>query len=123
MDPNALATRLAAGRIVLGTGLAFLPDRLTGPWVGGAEALRPGAQVLGPAMGSRDLAIGLGTLTAVRRGSGARPWLLASAAGDVADLLATLRNRSDLPFLGVAGVAFMAATSAALNAYLATALD
>ena len=43
------------------------------------------------------MALGLGTLGALRKGGPLRPWLLGATLADVTDLVATVRNRSAIP--------------------------
>jgi hypothetical protein len=117
VDPRALAKQHALGRIAIGTALTGAPRLAARPWIGGA-ASAPGTQVVGAAMGARDVAIGLGALRALRARRGARPWIQAAVLADTVDLLATLRSRDDLPALGVAAVSAMAAGSAALGLWL-----
>jgi hypothetical protein len=121
MDPRDLATQHALGRVGLGVAMVAVPRLIAQPWVGRAGAA-PRTQVITAAMGARDVAIGLGTVRALRAGRGARPWLRAAALADTVDLLATLRARRDLPSFGVATVTAMAAGSAALSAWLHTRL-
>jgi hypothetical protein len=122
MDARMLARAQALGRVALGGGLAVAPATVAGAWVG-APVDRPGGRVLAVAMGARDVGIGLGMLSAVRRRRGARPWVRAAMLADAADLVATLRARDQLPPLAVPAVAAMAAGSVALGAWLQLALD
>jgi hypothetical protein len=119
MNPRALATQQAAGRAVVGAALALAPGLAARGWVGRRSASDPGTQVVTTAMGARDLAIAAGVAGALRAGRGARPWLLAGALADAADLVATLRARDALPAPAVAGVGAVAAASAALGVWLA----
>jgi hypothetical protein len=121
MSPRDLATQHALGRVGMGVAMVAVPRLVAQPWVGRAAAA-PGAQVITAAMGARDLAIGLGTVRALRAGRGARPWLQAAALADTVDLVATLRARHDLPRFGVATVTALAAGSAVLSAWLYTRL-
>jgi hypothetical protein len=121
MDPRDVATQHALGRVGMGVALVAVPRLVAEPWIGRAGAA-PGTQVITAAMGARDLAIGLGTIRALRAGRGARPWLQAAVLADAVDLLATLRARRDLPAFGVATVTAIAAGSAALGLWLHTRL-
>jgi hypothetical protein len=122
MDARTLARLHVLGRIVLGGALTFAPGRIAQAWIGPAGA-RPGSRVLASAIGARDLAIGLGAASALGAGSDARPWLRAGALADAADLVATLRARSALPPLAVAGVSVVAAGSALLGLWLQREVD
>lgn len=121
MDPQAAARMLALGRVAIGAALIIAPEKVLAPWIG-RDASSGGPQVLGAALGVRDLTIGAGQLGALWRGSGARPWLRAGTAADLVDLTATLRARESLPAFGVVSVALMAATGAAAGAWLQTAV-
>lgn len=79
-------------------GAAFIaaPQLASGTWLG-KDAKRTGVHVLGRAFGARDLALGAGTLAAMRGGQPVRTWLLAGLVADGADLAATLAARDRLP--------------------------
>ena len=121
MDARALATQLAAGRIAMGAGLAVAPGLIAGMWVG-RDGARPGAKVVGSAMGARDLAIGVGILRALRGAGSPAPWLQAAAFADATDLVATLRARDDIPSVAVVGVGALAACSAGACLWLSRQL-
>ena len=112
---------LALSRVGVGAALVVAPEKVLAPWLG-RDAAGAGPQVIGAAMGIRDMAIGAGTLGALWRGDGARAWLRAGTASDLVDLAATLRARDRLPLLGVVGVGLMAATGAALGTWLQTSV-
>ncbi len=113
MNPSALARANALGRIGIGIGLVARPHRLTGAWIG-ADARRPGAQVLTRALGMRDLVIGAGTITA--SGAEQRRWLAAALIADATDLTVTLTAGSALPLRGRVLVSLAAASGVALGA-------
>ena len=117
MTARTLAGLQAAGRILLGGGLAAAPSLVAGGWVG-SVADRPGGRALATGRGARDVAIALGTLAALRNAHGARPWLRAGMLADAADLAATLRARDGLPPVAVPVVAALAGGSVALGAWL-----
>jgi hypothetical protein len=122
MDPRTIARGQALGRVAFGFGLVVAPSAVAGAWVGG-PAERPGGRVLAVAMGARDLAIGLALLRALGRSNGAGAWIRAGMLADTADLVATLRERDELPTVAVPVVAAMAAGSVVLGLYLQTRLD
>jgi hypothetical protein len=107
MDARASLKVLAVGRVLLGGAYVGAPGLANPPWIG-SDGKRPSTHVLGAAFGSRDAAIGLGTLAALRGGRDVRAWVLAGLVGDAADLVATLRAREHLPARAVAAVALMA---------------
>lgn len=122
MDASALARVQAYSRLALGAALAVAPGVVGGAWVG-RDAGRPGGRALAAGMGGRDVAIAVGTLHALRTGEGAPPWVRAGMAGDVADLVATLRARHSLRTLAWPAVVALAGTSAGLGAWLQYRLD
>ena len=93
------AVTVAVGRVALGlTALAWpaVPSR---PWVG-ATAGDLTARVFGRALGGRDLALGLGALTALRPGAEPGPaaaWMAAGALSDALDVAASLASWQELP--------------------------
>jgi hypothetical protein len=90
------AVALSAARVALGvTALAF-PSVVARPWVGKAAGDDLAGTVLGRALGARDLALGLGTLAALRSGH-ARGWLAAAALSDAFDVASSAASWSELP--------------------------
>ena len=122
MEAQTIARSLALGRVAIGAALLALPRRAAAGWLGDVSR-RPEAQVAIVGIGARDVALGLGTAWASGGADGAKPWLLASAGGDVADLLVTLRHRDSLSRNAVIGVAALTGASAALGLWLASELD
>jgi hypothetical protein len=114
MEATTIARQLALGRIAIGGALTVAPGLVTRLWVGEAGTA---AKVLGAGFGARDVAIGAGLWRALDAGDDTRPWLLAGAVSDVADLAATLAARRSLPLLGRVGVAAVATTGAALGVW------
>ena len=122
MDARTVAIPIAAARIAIGAALMLVPGRVATRWIGPAGN-EPGAQLLTVATGARDLAVGAGTALALRNGSGARRWVLAGAAADLADFAATVRFRDSLPETAARGVAGLAAIGAAASLFAASRLD
>jgi len=121
MTPRLLAQNVAAGRVLVGLMLFFVPTRVTRHWVGATEGERTGTKVMAMGLGARDVVIGAGALAAVNAGNGAaKPWLLGSAAADLMDLTATLRAAGDLPTGAVAGTVLVAGGAAAAGIYVLT---
>jgi len=118
MDASTLARLIALGRLGLGAGLTVAPGLVGRVWVGAGGA-STGAKVIGAGLGARDVAIGAGLWRALERGEDASGWLLAGAAGDAADLVATLAARHSLPLLGRLGVPVIAASGAVLSVWAA----
>ena len=115
MTARTIATCIALGRVVIGVGVIVAPDRVARNWVGETGT---GVQVIGAALGARDVAVALGTLNALRRDEGVKPWLAASAFCDAADAVATFSRRNDVPKTGAVGVTALAAAGAALGVYV-----
>jgi hypothetical protein len=94
-EASRVALAIAAVRLGIGAAGVLAPGRLA--WrlfVPGAQADEITALAL-RAGGARDLALGLGTALASRRGPGPlRDWLLASALADCCDALAITRTKS-----------------------------
>jgi hypothetical protein len=118
VDHRQLLRTIAAGRVVVGVALVAIPGRSAGTWIG-PVAKDPAVKVMTRAMGARDLAIGMGTLRALRDGTTAQAWSLAGAASDLVDATATLLAirhlglRRALPLLVVA-------TTAGIASYVAS---
>ena len=103
--------QLCAGRLVFGGGAIVAPALFGGPWVG-KDAGRAGVAVFSRAFGIRDVAIGIGTFSAMRRGSGdLRTWLVLGLACDVVDLGATIAERDRLPAMAVPMLAVLAGSA------------
>jgi hypothetical protein len=121
-DARSIALAWSLGRAALGAAIAVAPAPLTRGWIGG-DAARPGTRALGTGLGARDCVLGLSTAAALRSGSDARIWIAGCALADAADLTATLVARRSIPRVGLIGVGALAGGSAALGAWLATAVD
>ena len=117
------AGAVAAGRVALGLAALARPSLLARPWVG-AAADDLAAEVFGRALGARDLALGLGALTALQR-QAAEPgsacaWVAAGALSDALDAAITLSSWRELPRAGrwlivaAAGGATLAGAAGAL---------
>jgi hypothetical protein len=93
------AAAVAAGRVALGLAALAWPSVPARPWVG-AAADDLAARVFGRALGARDLALGLGALTALQRPAEPRSactWVAAGALSDALDVAASLASWRDLP--------------------------
>jgi hypothetical protein len=93
--------RFAAGavltlRIAYGVALMAAPRRLAHRWLG-PDAERAPTQVALRGLGAREVVLHTGALLALSRGASVRPWLAASAAGDLTDVVATAAGRHGLP--------------------------
>lgn len=122
MEPRDIAIAQARGRMAVGAAYVLAP-RLAGRiWVG-RDADRRGAKVLARAFGARDLALGLGVVIAIDRGTPVRGWLEASALSDAIDFCATLLGGDAVPALARPGVLALGSGSAAVAAWLARTID
>jgi hypothetical protein len=108
----------SALRIAYALALLAAPGRVARPWVG-VDARRPAAAVGLRGLGARDLALAAAAAWAAQTG-GARPWLVACAAGDAVDLAATLVADGDaLPQRAKPGTAAAAGSFGIAGAALA----
>lgn len=123
--------RDAARRLVLANGAArsalgvvafALPALPLSPWVGRARR-DPAARLLARALGGRDLALGLGTLQALRAGGAVAPWVAAGGLADAGDVAATLLSWRHLPRWGRSAVLAAAAGGAVSAALTVRAVD
>jgi hypothetical protein len=116
------ARAVAAGRVALGLTALAWPSVPARPWVG-AAADDLAARVFGRALGARDVALGLGALTALQRPAAepgsASAWVAAGALSDALDVVASLSSWRELPQISrwlVAGSAGGAALVGAAGA-------
>ena len=118
------AVAVAAGRVALGLAALGWPSVPARPWVG-AAADDLAARVFGRALGARDLALGLGALTALQRPAAepgsASAWVAAGALSDALDVAASLASWRELPRMtrwlvaATAGGAALTGAAAALT--------
>jgi len=116
------ALTLLGLRVAYGAGLVAAPERLTRRWLGPAAGAAP-TQVPLRGMGAREIVVHGAAIAAVLRDAPLRPYLAASAAGDVADIVATVAGRRGLPDGSAAATLAVAGGSALLTAGLAAAVD
>jgi len=94
---------VAAGRVALGLAALAWPTVPARPWVG-TTADDLAVRVFGRALGARDLALGLGALSALQRRVGdvgsASAWVAAGALSDALDVAASVRSWRELPRMG-----------------------
>jgi hypothetical protein len=126
---------LAVARVAIGVTALAKPSLVSRPWVGDARDVT--ARVLGRALGGRDLALGLGTLAALRAvtpagaaagasggaaASTAGAWVGFSAFADSVDLVTTAAAWDELPALGRWLIATSAGGAAVVGAVAARSL-
>jgi hypothetical protein len=124
VDIAKLARDQAVNRVAIGAGLIVFPGALGRIWAGpGATDQR--SKVLARALGARDLTLGLAALLALRERD--RTWakrsFAAQAWADAVDFLAIGAAADRLPKTSLIGGGLMAASSAAVAALYARALD
>ena len=114
-----MARQLCMSRIGFGAGLILAPRLYARFWTGPGAAER-WSRVLARSLGARELALGGGGLAALRSGdaAAARPWMLANALTEAADVAVNLAVGPRTP-ARMAGAALAAANTAVLAAWLA----
>lgn len=119
-SPATAASTVFALRIAYGAGLMVVPDKLTKRWLGLGARTAP-ARVGLRGLGAREVVLHAGGLLAAQRGEAVRPWLAASIAGDLVDIVATVVGRRGLPEHAAPATALVAGGSALLSAAVAVA--
>jgi len=129
------AVALAAARTAMGVTALAAPSLIWRPWVGDTRGFP--ARVLGRALGSRDLALGLGTLAALRAvhpasatagtpagaaAGTAGGWVGFAAVADSLDLVTTVAAWDELPAVGRWLIATTAGGAAVVGAVAAWSL-
>jgi hypothetical protein len=109
-------------RVGYGAGLIAAPERLALRWLGPAAG-EPPAQVPLRGLGAREIVVHGAAIAAATRDLPLRPFLAASAAGDLADIFATAVGRRGLPDGAAPKTLAIAGGSALLTAALAAAVD
>jgi hypothetical protein len=89
MEPRESALLHARARIAVGAAFVLFPSLAGRMWIGSDAARRP-VKVLARAFGARDLAIGLGIVIALDRGTPVRGWIEAGVLSDAIDTAASL---------------------------------
>lgn len=113
VDPVDFTRSVAIGRALAGTGLLLAPNVVGSTWMG-PGSVTPATRTALRAMGARDVAIALGTLSASERGEPVVPWVLAGVVADGVDAAATvasfrhLSKRGRWLLLAVAGAGTVA---------------
>ena len=83
-------------RVTYGLALVATPGKLALRWLGDSANDVP-VQVPLRGLGTREAVLHAGALIAMRKGAPLRPWLAASIAGDLTDVIATAAGRRWLP--------------------------
>ena len=93
---RASASTVLILRVAYGVALIAAPGRLTLRWLGDGAGDAP-VQIPLRGLGAREAILHTGALIALRNGRALRPWLAASIAGDLTDVVATAAGRRRLP--------------------------
>lgn len=122
MEDTTLALTLSRVRIALGAVAVAAPGTtariLTGrPRADGVEPQ------LARMLGGRDLALGLGTVIALDKGTPVRGWLEACALADGGDCISALLGRKHMSQRAFIGTLVASSAAAALGLLLAGRLD
>jgi hypothetical protein len=96
MEPRDLVLLHARARIAVGAAFVLFPGLAGRMWIGSDAARRP-VKVLARAFGVRDLAIGLGAVIALDRGTPVRGWIEAGVLSDAVDTTASLLAGGSIP--------------------------
>jgi hypothetical protein len=106
---------LALGRMAFGAAMLLKPEESMRGWIGRRAAAYGGTQTVIRGFGARDLSLGAGALAALMSGKDARDWVLAGAAGDLGDFVATA-TAEDIPLAGRLAVFALAGGAIAVSA-------
>ena len=116
---RSLETLYGLGRLAFGAGLLAAPGPL-GEILMGKTARKSAVAAMFRFYGTRDTALGIGTLRAVARGDDVSGWLVAGIASDLLDAGVMLAERDAIPpekrLPGLAAALGTAAAGAALLA-------
>ena len=117
---RSAAASILGLRVAYGVVLLLAPARITRRWLG--PAVRRGStQVPLRTLGMLEVGIHAGALHALLASRSIRPWLVASVAGDVTDIAATLLSGDQLPEGAVPATVIVGGGSAALTLALLAA--
>lgn len=119
---RTLAAAVAAGRLMIGTGLILSPRAAARSWIGD-DVTTEGARVFARAIGGRDLALAAGVLSALKRGGDAATWVRLSIIADTADFAATAAIRPRGTRAGLAVLYVLAGGAVALSSWAQAHLD
>jgi hypothetical protein len=109
-------------RVAYGAALIAAPERLALRWLGPAAGAPP-TQVPLRGLGAREIVVHGAAIAAALHGKPLRPFLAASVAGDLADIVATAAGRRGLPAGAAPATLAVAGGSALLTVGLAAAVD
>ena len=116
------AAALLALRISYGAVLILAPRRVALGWLGPAVESAP-VQVGLRGLGAREAILHTGALLALRGNAPLRPWLAASIAGDLTDVISTAVARRGLPQGSARATVAVGGGAALASLALAIAVD
>jgi hypothetical protein len=121
-DDKDLARLLGLTRIALGAAALLMPNVAMRGLIGQRAEPYP-TNLLLRGLAGRDIAIGVGIVTAIETGAPVRGWLEASALSDASDAVGTITSWKYLP--GFRRLAFLALEvgAAAIGLQLADSID
>lgn len=122
MEARQLAGAAALGRIALGLAALAAPVGISRAMFGGAGA-QSGMSLYARMLGGRDLALGLGALVALERGSPARHWFEAAALADGVDFAGAVLARADVHPRTYPGLLAVTAGASLTHVWLSRRLD
>ena len=122
MDARELAVWHARCRQLVGAAFVLAPGFFGRAWIGSDARRRP-VKVLARAFGGRDLAIGLGIVIALDRGTPVRGWIEAGVLSDAIDTCASILAGDSIPPAIRWPCIALGAGSAAAGAALAPKFD
>ena len=121
LDSRETARYMSLARFGVGVAMLVLPRRMARNWLGDGEW--QGTPVAMRAIGARDIAISVGTMTALENGGDTGAWLRAGATADAADAAALVLAFRNLRGLRKWVWPLIAGGSAYLSLELAEDLD
>jgi hypothetical protein len=120
-DDKDLARMLGLARIAFGLAGFLMPSAGTRVWIGQKAEPYPTNMFL-RGLAGRDIALGVGIITALETGAPVRGWLEASALADAADAVGTLTSWRRLPGFRRLGMLALEVGFAAVGLQLADSL-
>lgn len=94
---GSLVKAIAVGRVGLAAAYCLTPGLSLRAWPGRGSHADPVTRLLARSVGARDLALGIGTLMALRHHSPVRGWLEAGLVADLGDAAAIALAFRQLP--------------------------
>jgi hypothetical protein len=119
---RALAVAVLSLRVVYGVALIAAPERLSRRWLG-PDTERAPTQVPLRGLGAREIVVHVAALVTAFRGGRLRWFFVASIAGDLADVAATVAGRKELPGGSAAATVAVAGGSALLTGAVAAVAE